>query len=68
MRFAANVLLANVDFHLMKARDGSLHTAYLCVSLFNNFTLFRSVILPRSRGIVVIHSSVSSESSLDQVS
>ena len=65
MRSAANVLLANVDFRLMKARDGSLHTVYLCVRLLHNFTLFRSKILPCSRGIFVMHSSVSSESSLD---
>ena len=61
IRSAVNVSRANVDFHLMKARDGSLRTVYLRVSLLHNSTLFRSVISPHSPGNVVMHSSVSSE-------
>ena len=58
---AASVLRANVDFHLVRARDGSLRIIYLRVSLLHNFTLVRSVIPPRSPANIVIHSSVGSE-------
>ena len=55
------MLRANIDFHLVRTRDGSLRTVYLRVSLLHNFTLFRSVILTRSPANVVMQSSVGSE-------
>ena len=64
MRSAANVLRANVYFHLMKPRDGFLLRVYLPVSLLHNFTLFRFVLLPRSPANVVMHARQSAVSSI----